>query len=344
MKTRSLLITGITGQDGSLMAHKALREGYSVTGLFRRVSGDNLWRLRELDVLNKLELIECSIEGFDDISSILDKSSYDFIVHFAGSSFTADSFSHPLRTFSTNTSAVFYLLEAVRKKAPESLVLIASSAEVSGADRKSDGVLKLSATSRFRPTNPYGISHLSNLFIVDYYRELYKLRISVPIMFNHESELRGPQFLSRKVSNAMVNFLRDEDFVLSLGDLSAVKDWGSAREYIDYIFQALELGVMSNYVLGTGKLTSVRDILRCAFSEIEISIDFVGEGQKEVVVNSKTGKSLVIVSERYIRPVEMVPSVADTDALYEVFGAKMQSTVCDVIPEMIAAERRRLGW
>jgi GDPmannose 4,6-dehydratase len=337
----SNLITGITGQDGSLIAKRLLEQGQRVTGLFRRSSADNFWRLKEMGILDKLTLLEADIESFGELGNILENGKFDKIFHLAGSSFTAESFRKPWQTFSLNTFAVFHILEAVRLKSPHTHLTIAGSSEVFGELESSDVDLIRDSSSRFGPINPYGLSHLSNLQIMNYYRELYSLRIACPIMFNHESEYRGEQFLTKKLSSGIVRIMEDSGYSIVLGNLNAMKDWGSAKEFIEFLYLASENSFDGSFVLGTGHLTSVREIVSRVFEYVGIEIESIGDGLEEKILNRENGRVLVSLDSRNLRVKETPPFKADRIECENIFGDAPSKSVLDVIPDMVEFDLRK---
>jgi len=337
----SNLVTGITGQDGSLIAKRLLECGQKVTGLFRRSSSDNFWRLKDMGILERITLIEADIESFIELGEVLKSNSFDNIYHLSGSSFTAESFRKPWQTFSLNTFAAFHLLEAVRLNSPESHVTIAGSSEIFGEFSSVESTWVRNSNSRFGPINPYGLSHLSNLQISNYYREIYGLRIAIPIMFNHESEYRGEQFLTKKLSLGISRILVDQNYSILLGNLNAQKDWGSAKEFVNILRLAGEKEINTNFVLGTGQQTSVRQIVRKVFEHVGIEIESIGNGLEERIVNRQNGRVLVSLDSRNLRVKETPPFVADQIECKNLFGEAPKKTVLDIIPDMVNFELRK---
>ena len=338
---KNSLVTGINGQDGALIAKMLLDSGQKVTGLFRRSSSDNFWRLRELGILNRIELIEADIESYGELAEILDGRNFNTIYHLAGSSFTAESFRKPWHTFSLNTFAVFHLLEAVKNQSPESLVVIASSSEIFGSNSNQETDLTRKYDSIFGPTNPYGLSHLSNMQVADYYRKMYGLRIVIPIMFNHESEFRGDQFLTKKLSLGAVRLIHNPEVPILLGNLDARKDWGSAREFMHFLLSLADLEFCGNFTLGTGRLTSVREILCEVFTYLGIELEFRGDGLNEKVLNKSTGQVVVCVDPSNLRARETLPFTADPQDCLDIFGRSPAQTVLDILPAMIEFDLKK---
>ena len=337
----SSLITGITGQDGALLAKNLVERGDNVTGLFRRSSSDNFWRLKDLGIIDRVEMIEADIESYVGLGDVLSNRKFDTVFHLAGSSFTAESFRKPWQTFSINTSATFHLLEAVKNYSPESLVVLAGTSEVFGNKDNLNTELARGATSYFGPSNPYGLSHLSNMQVAEYYRNTYNLRIVIPIMFNHESEYRGVQFLTKKLCSGVARIHKGNGEPLLLGNMGAKKDWGSAKEFMGFLSSLTQLNFSGNFTLGTGRTTSIRDIVTQLFSILDVEVQFVGTGLDEKVIKKSNGVTLIGVDARYMREKETQPFTADSKDCFEIFGAAPNKTVIDILPDMLNFELRK---
>ena len=337
----SNLITGITGQDGALLAKNLIQRGDKVTGLFRRSSSDNFWRLRDLGIIDHVEMIEVDIESYGSLGDVLSSQQYDTVFHFAGSSFTAESFRKPWQTFSINTSATFHLLEAVKIYSPESLVVLAGTSEVFGNKDNLNTELARGADSFLGPSNPYGLSHLSNMHVAEYYRNTYNLRIAIPIMFNHESEYRGVQFLTKKLCSGVARIHKGNGEPLLLGNLGAKKDWGSAKEFIVFLSSLTQLNFSGNFTLGTGRTTSIRDIINRLFTILDVEVEFVGTGLDEKVIRKSNGVTLIGVDTRFIRAKETHPFTADSKDCTDIFGAAPNKTVIDILPDMLNFELKK---
>ena len=341
--TKRSLITGITGQDGSLMAKKLLEHGHQVFGTYRQTSVDNLWRLRHLGIIDHITLIEAKIDAYESLTELFKSKLFSHLFHFSGASYAAESFSTPWSTFSTNTGAVFRLLESIRKYAPETLALIPCSSEVFDYSLPNLTVTTLSSASGFRPTNPYGLSHSAISEIVDYYRQTFGLRICLPILFNHESEYRDPRFVVKKIVSGVVGLHDPRRGPLQIGNLDAEKDWGSAKEFVSLLHLAAEMELNCSLVMGTGRLTSVREIVSDALKHLNFQFEFVGHGSNEEVVCLQTGRKLVEVSKDLFRLRETPPFIADVEECKSLLGKKPLLTVLEIIPQMLLFEKSALS-
>lgn len=339
MGIRKVLITGVAGQDGSLLAEKLLAEGAEVVGTFRRGSEGNHWRLKELGIQENLTLVEYS-SGSNPLELLrLLGGGFTEIYHLAGDSFTADSFRHPFKTIHTNLVGVTELLESIRDTDVDSKIFIASSSEMFGS--QPHGKQRVSETSSRNPVNPYGISHSAILDLSKFFRDVYKLSVSTGILFNHESEFRGPQFLSRKITSGLARLKIYGGAPLQLGNLNAKRDWGSAREYVGF-FQKILSVAPDDFLICTGKSISVRELFIYCCNKVGFRPEFSGAGTEEICVDSNTGQVLMMVSEKYYRPIETSNLVGDNSKLGHAVGSTPNVSIYDVLHEMCEAENRRL--
>jgi GDPmannose 4,6-dehydratase len=337
--SKKVLITGIAGQDGSLLAKSLIEKGHRVTGTFRRGSLSNLWRLSELDIESRIVLHEYSIGSNPLELTALIRERFDEIYHLAGDSFTADSLRHPLRTLNTNLSGVLEVLEAARDVSPESKIFIASSSEIFG--RPAGPSNSVNETSQRQPLNPYGISHSAILDLVRMFREMHGLQIFTAILFNHESEYRSPQFLSRKLSAGIARTFVNHSEVIEVGNLNAKRDWGSAREFVE-VFQLMLDLEPDTYVLSTGRELSVRDLVSSCFESVGISPIFQGNGLNETCFDSATGRLLLRVNSKYYRAIETPGLVGDSTKIQSAIGWNPKDSIEMVLQRMLEKDLERV--
>jgi GDPmannose 4,6-dehydratase len=336
---KNVLITGVAGQDGSLLAKSLLEKGHRVTGTFRRGSVSNLWRLNELGIESRVDLHEYSIGSNPLELTSLVREKFDEIYHLAGDSFTADSLRHPLRTLNTNLTGVLEILEAVRDVSPESKIFIASSSEVFG--RPSGPTNSVNETSQRQPLNPYGVSHSAILDLIRMFREMYGLQIFTAILFNHESEYRSPQFLSRKLSTGIAKALVDQNEVIEVGNLDAKRDWGSAREFVE-VFQGMLDFAPDTYVLSTGREMSVRDLVSSCFKSAGVDPVFQGKGIDETCFDNATGRVLLKVHSKYYRAIETPGLVGDSTKIRSATGWNPTDSIEKVLQRMLEKDLERV--
>lgn len=340
MNRKKALITGITGQDGSLLASLLLQADVEVSGTFRRGSGDNFWRLNEMQVLDKLNLHEHSIGSNPiDLSRII-KQNFDYIFHLAGDSFTQDSFRHPYQTINTNLTGSLEILDLLLQNSPETKIFIACSSEIYGSTAKTD--LLIHENFDRNPLNPYGISQSTVLDLARYFRNVQGLFVSVGILFNHESEYRGPQFLTRKVSVGLAELKMGSSKSIKLGNLDSSRDWGSAEEYVGAFNRILDAENPSDYILATGRSINVRQLIQAACAELDFEPEFIGSGTSEKCIDSITGKILIEVSSDYFRKVDTPCLIGSTSKIDTELGWKPTRRIEDVIAHMCSIDMSRI--
>jgi GDPmannose 4,6-dehydratase len=337
--SKNILITGIAGQDGSLLAKSLIDKGHRVTGTFRRGSLSNLWRLSELGIESRILLHEYSIGSNPLELTALLREKFDEIYHLAGDSFTADSLRHPLRTLNTNLTGVLEILEAARDVSPESKIFIASSSEVFGQPSGTSNYVN--EGSQKQPLNPYGISHSAILDLVRMFREMYGLQIFTAILFNHESEYRSPQFLSRKLSTGIARTFVNHNEVIEVGNLDAKRDWGSAREFVE-VFQGMLNLAPDTYILSTGRELSVRDLVSSSFKSVGVNPVFQGKGVDEICFDDATGRLLLKVNSKYYRLIETPGLVGDSTKIQSLIGWNPTDSIEEVLRRMVEKDLERV--
>ncbi len=271
------LITGITGQDGSYLAEFLLKKGYEVHGTFRRLSSPNFWRLQYLGISGKVRLIPSEMTDMSSISEAIELSKPDEIYHLAAQSFVGASFEQPIGAGEVTGLAVTRILESVRQFSPRTKVYQASSSEIYGNSKPN---LKTELTP-FEPRSPYAIAKLYGFWMAKTYREAYGLYVANGLLFNHESPLRGLEFVTRKISNAVARISLGLQTEIALGNLNSKRDWGYAPEYVDSMWLMLQQKKPDDYVIATGESHSVEEFAKLGF-------DSAGLNWKNHVVVDRT--------------------------------------------------------
>jgi len=262
----------------------------------------------------------------------------EHIYHLAGESFVADSFKYPGVTLESNTHGTVNMLDAIRLVSPTSKLFYAASSEVFGAQANLN---KLNEMSAFNPTNPYGISKLAAYHFVRLYRQYYNLNVCSGILFNHESAVRGRSFVTRKITFNMARLKINKGVAFELGDLNAARDWGAADEYVDAMFKMLSLDSLQDYVIASGQLTKVRDVVRFAAISAGFKPKFEGEGIDEVCIDEESGKVLVRVSPKYFRLQDTPPMLGDPSKIYNHCGWASSKSIKNLIDDMVGADLLR---
>jgi len=264
--TKKVLITGITGQDGSYLAEFLLEKGYEVHGIVRRVAIEDpehrLWRIRH--ILDKIILHPASMESYASIFKVVDKVKPDECYHLAAQSFVSYSFEDEFSTINTNINGTHFVLSAIKEKAPECKFYFAGSSEMFGLVKESPQ----NESTPFHPRSPYGISKVAGFDLTRNYREAYNLFACSGILFNHESPRRGFEFVTRKISNTVAEIKLGLSKELKLGNLEAKRDWGFAGDYVKAMWLMLQQEQPDDYVIATGETHSVKEFAEIAFSQV----------------------------------------------------------------------------
>ena len=263
-KVKKALITGITGQDGSYLSELLLKKNYKVYGIVRRVALEDethrLWRIKHL--LNKIEIKSASLESYASIVKIIQKIKPDEIYHLGAQSFVAYSFEDEFSTLNTNINGTHYILSAIKDFSPKTKFYFAGSSEMFGKVQKK----RQDENTRFYPRSAYGISKVAGFELTRNYREAYNIFACTGILFNHESPRRGFEFVTRKISSSVAKIKHGKQNYLYLGNMNAKRDWGHAKDYVKAMWLMLQQKKPLDFVIGTGKMHSVKDFAKLAFS------------------------------------------------------------------------------
>ena len=315
-KIKKALITGITGQDGSYLSEFLLKKNYKVYGLVRRVALEDethrLWRIKH--ILNKIDLNSASLESYASIVKIIQKIKPDEIYHLGAQSYVAYSFEDEFSTLNTNINGTHYILSAIKDFSPKTKFYFAGSSEMFGKVQKNIQ----DENTRFYPRSAYGISKVAGFELTRNYREAYNIFACTGILFNHESPRRGFEFVTRKISSSVARIKLGKQKYLQLGNIHAKRDWGHAKDYVKAMWLMLQQKKPSDFVIGTGKMHSVKDFLKLAFS-------IVGLDYKKYV---KFNKSL-------LRPAEVDTLRANYDKAKKKLKWKPSTNFNQLVKEMV---------
>ncbi len=335
------LVTGITGQDGAYLARLLLEKGYVVHGIKRRSSSFNTARIEDIYEdphveHQRLILHYGDLTDATNLIRIVQESQPDEIYNLAAQSHVQVSFESPEYTANADGIGTLRLLEAIRILGLEkkSRFYQASTSELYGLVQE----VPQSETTPFYPRSPYGVAKLYGYWITVNYREAYGLHASNGILFNHESPIRGETFVTRKITRAAAAIALGRQDKLYLGNLAAQRDWGHAREYVRGMWLMLQQDQPGDYVLATGKTTTVRDFCGWAFEDAGIPLEFRGSGADEKGYCAKTGKCLVEIDPRYFRPTEVDLLIGDPSKAERELGWKYETTARELAREMVAAD------
>jgi len=337
------LITGITGQDGVYLAELLLGKGYEVHGLYRRIAYRPITRLERLLQLypDRLKLHVGDLLDGAALIHLLLKVQPDEIYNLAAQSDVAVSFEVPEYTLQVNTIGTLRLLEALRITGLIASVRMyhASSSEMFGKVAE----IPQTESTPFYPRSPYGVAKLSAHWLCVNYREAYSLFVCNGILFNHESPCRGAQFVTQKIAQGIVQYaMQCNDGPLVLGNLSAQRDWGYAPEYVEVMWRMLQHSRADDYVVATGKTTTVREFVDMAAAAAGVSLEWEGVGLNERARDATTGDIVVMVSEEFFRPTEVDILLGDSTKAATVLGWTPQTTVAQLAEIMVHSAQQEL--
>jgi GDPmannose 4,6-dehydratase len=337
--TKRALITGITGQDGAYLAELLLEKGYHVTGTYRRSSSVNFWRIEELGIAThpNLSLVEYDLTDLSSSLRLIQTAEPDEVYNLAAQSFVGVSFEQPLATAAITGLGAVNLLEAIRMVNPAIRFYQASTSEMFG---KVQTIPQVEETP-FYPRSPYGVAKLYAHWMTVNYRESYGIFGTSGILFNHESPLRGREFVTRKITDSVAKIVLNKLDVLELGNLDAKRDWGFAREYVDGMWRILQAEQPDTFVLATNRTETVRDFVTMAFKGAGIAIEWTGSGEGERGMCGKTGKELVRVSPRFYRPAEVDLLIGDASKARRELGWEATTSLEQLCQMMVDADLRR---
>ena len=330
---KKAIITGITGQDGGYLAKLLLSKGYKVYGAQRRNTGKRYWRLDELGIRDDIEIVDIDLTEPFNVSSLLDKIQPDEFYNLAAQSFVGLSFDQPQVTTHTNSLGVLNILEAIRHNHPNVKFYQASTSEMFGKVQETPQ----RETTRFYPRSPYGCAKAYSHYLTVNYRESYNLYSCSGILFNHESPMRGDEFVTRKITKGLVHWLKNGKPV-ELGNLDSKRDWGHAEDYVNAMWLMLQQEKAEDFVISTGKTYTIKDfIVKCLDS-----LDIVYHNQGNEFIDNH-GNYIVKTNPKFLRPAEVDLLVGDSTKAKEKLLWKPKHNLDSIIEDMIQADLKRYG-
>lgn len=334
------IITGITGQDGAYLAELLLEKGYKVYATYRRTSSVNFWRIEELGIANhqNLHLVEYDLTDLSASIRLLQTTQATEVYNLAAQSFVGVSFEQPNTTASITGMGALNLLEAIRIVDTSIRFYQASTSEMFG---KVQAIPQVESTP-FYPRSPYGVAKLFAHWMTVNYRESYGIFGSSGILFNHESPLRGREFVTRKITDGMARLRLGKLNVLELGNLDAKRDWGFAKEYVEGMWRMLQADRPDTYVLATNRTETVRDFATMAGKAAGFEIIWEGRDEKEVGYDRATGKAIVRINPKFYRPAEVDLLIGDPKKATEELGWQARTTLEQLCQMMVEADIRRV--
>ncbi len=339
MSYNTALITGISGQDGAYLTRLLLGKGYTVYGAYRRTSSVNFWRIEELGIARdpNLHLVEFDLTDLGAAIRLLQSSGVTEIYNLAAQSFVGVSFEQPVTTGKITALGALNLLEAVRIVNPRIRFYQASTSEMFG---KVQAIPQTEATP-FYPRSPYGVAKLFAHWSTINYRESHGIFGASGILFNHESPLRGREFVTRKITDAVAKIKLGKLEGLELGNLDAKRDWGYAEEYVEGMWRMLQAPEPDTYVLATGRTETVRDFVTMAFKAAGIELRWQGKGDQEIAEDASNGRLMVRVNPKYYRPAEVDLLIGNPAKAREKLGWEAGTTLEALCRMMVETDMRR---
>lgn len=333
------VITGITGQDGAYLAELLLHKGYKVYGTYRRTSSVNFWRIEELGIDRHpdLNLVEYDLTDLGSSIRLLQSTGATEVYNLAAQSFVGVSFDQPGTTAQITAIGPLNLLEAIRIVDPKIRFYQASTSEMFG---KVQEIPQVESTP-FYPRSPYGVAKLYGHWITINYRESYDIFGCSGILFNHESPLRGREFVTRKITDSVAKIRLSKLDVLELGNMDAKRDWGYAKEYVEGMWRMLQADEPDTYVLATNRTETVRDFVTMAFKAADYQLEWRGHGEQETAVDTATGKTLVRVNPKFYRPAEVDLLIGNPVKAKQKLGWEPKTTLEQLCQMMVQADLKR---
>lgn len=332
------MITGITGQDGGYLAKFLLDKGYRVIGLYRRGATDTFSKLKEHGILDKIELEDFELLEFSNICRLIKKYKPDEFYNLAAQSFVAASWQEPIYTAQADGMGVLYILEAIREFSPKTKFYQASTSEMFGKVQE----IPQKETTPFYPRSPYGCAKLFAHWISVNYRESFGIFACCGILFNHESPMRGKEFVTRKITDHLAKLkLNIAQKPLELGNLNAKRDWGHALDYVEGMWLMLQQEKPDTYVLSTGETHPIRDFVQEAARACGFDIIWQGDGMDEIGIDRNTNKTIVKVNPKFFRPAEVELLVGDPSKAQEILGWKRKISYKELCRLMVEEDIKR---
>ncbi|MFM8865917.1 MAG: GDP-mannose 4,6-dehydratase [Limnohabitans sp.] len=336
---KKAIITGITGQDGAYLAQLLLEKGYDVYGTYRRTSSVNFWRIEELGIQNhpQLHLVEYDLTDLGASIALVQKVQPDEIYNLAAQSFVGVSFEQPSTTAQITGIGALNLLEAIRLLNTRIRFYQASTSEMFG---KVQAIPQVEDTP-FYPRSPYGVAKLYAHWMTVNYRESYGIFGSSGILFNHESPLRGREFVTRKITDSVAKIKLGQLDCMELGNLDAKRDWGFAKEYVEGMWRMLQADEPDTFVLATNRTETVRDFVRMAFKGAGITVEFKGSAENEVAIDTANGRTVMRIHPRFYRPAEVELLIGNPARAKAKLGWAPATTLEQLCQMMVEADLRR---
>jgi GDPmannose 4,6-dehydratase len=334
---KTALITGITGQDGAYLAKLLLSKGYHVIGGYRRSASSIVWRTEYLGITDDIEFRPYEATEYESVRRLVKHAAPDEIYNLAAQTFVQESFNSPIYTGEVNALGVIRLLEAIREVAPQAKFYQASTSEMYGKVQH----VPQSEVTPFHPRSPYGVAKLYAHWATINYREAYGLFTCCGILFNHESPLRGPEFVTRKITTGLAKIRGGSEYPFRLGNIDAKRDWGYAEDYVDAMWRMLQANVPEDYVIATGRTTTVRSFCNLAAEALGMKLEWCGSGIGEYA-KDHLGRKVITISSEFYRPADVDILVGDPRKALANLGWEAKTTLSELASGMAQCDWYRL--
>lgn len=336
---KTAFLTGITGQDGAYLAKLLLEKGYEVHGGVRRISQQENTRLVELGIEDQVHLHEFDLAEHNNIYRLIRDIKMDEFYNLAAQSFVGASWELPVYTSDVDCLSVVRILDALRTASPQTRFYQASTSEMFGLVQE----VPQSETTRLYPRSPYGVAKVYGHYITINYRESFGMHASSGILFNHESPLRGKEFVTRKITLGLAALARGGNKAVELGNMDAKRDWGFAGDYVEGMWRMLQQDEADDYVLATGVTTTIRDFFTAAGTALGMKVEWSGKDAGETAVDANTGKLIMKVNPKFYRPAEVDLLIGDPTKAKEKLGWEATMKIDELATVMAKFDYDSLG-
>lgn len=331
MIKKNAIITGVCGQDGSYLAEYLLNKNFNVYGIHRRTSSDGLWRLKTLGILDEINLIDCDLTEFNTLNNLIKSINPKYIFNLAAQSFVKSSFDNPFYTTQVNSIAVLNILEILKTQKINCKLYQASTSEMFGNANMS----AQSENTIFYPRSPYGVSKVFAHYMCRNYREAYGIKAYSGILFNHESPLRGLDFVTKKITQELSKYYKYRNNTISLGNIYSKRDWGYAKEYVECMYKIVMQSKEFEFVIGSGKTFTVKDFVNYCMDYLNINYKWTGKGLNEKCIDLDTKKAFIKIDKKYYRPSEVDYLKADISKAKKILNWTPKTDIKDLAKIMI---------
>ena len=334
MTKKIALITGISGQDGAYLAKFLLKKNYKIIGIERRSARGNNWRLEKLNIIDKVVIEDVDIKEINNLIRLFSKYMINEVYNLAAQSFVHSSFQNPIETSQVNAIGTLNLLEIIRNQKNKIKFYQASTSEMFGKHEKN----KQDEKTLFHPRSPYATSKTFAHYTVQNYRESYNIHAVSGILFNHESPLRGEEFITRKISLGLAKIYFNKQRVLKIGNIYSKRDWGYAEDYVEAMWKMMKAKNPKDYVIATGKNYSVKQFINESVKVLNLNTKWIGKGLNERGIDNKTGKIIINIDAKYFRPSEVEFLKGNFSKARKYLKWKPEISTLELIDDMIKSE------